>query len=452
MEPPIKEEVGEPPRIEPKAKKEEEREEGKEETEKEAFELPEIEEIEEPLPIEKEILEEPPKIEPKAKKEEEMAEELVLPEPHETDWTQEVKVKKSLKKGSGFVKEVKPKVETGKKPLKTEFIEEVIPKDVKELAKGIKRKKFEQEKGIGYEPEVSLEEKPEKIEEPLTIEKEEEKQEEVKPQPIKIAPVKKRKVKEKQVKKTKKPKAKALDKPIKELEKELIEKIRVDIREEEKAKLDEERQRLEQEKQLLEQQKILVSGEANKYDFRNKQFIKDKQEIAQKEKQLRKDKAEAEELLEKLPAMRKDYQKLQKGMKEIYERLELNDGLEEEIREREEALRQAQKRLERTEEKIKEEGFSDYLESELRGKPLVEPKFEEKDILKASHLEVYNMIDECKALLREKNISEAKKIYMKLREAYNTMKLKTSDEDMLHTAIGELYNDIKLAEMEGSGG
>ena len=159
--------------------------------------------------------------------------------------------------------------------------------------------------------------------------------------------------------------------------------------------------------------------------------------------------------MKKLPVLKKDYTKLSKKMNDIYKNIEAYKkaeqtllDLEAEIKSKEKALAEAQKILEETDEKIKEKGFSDYLESEIKGGSLVSSKLKEKDITKASHLEAYSMVDQCKAMIRQKNIVEAKRIYMQLKDAYENINIKGHEKDMLHTAIRELYDDIKLAEMD----
>jgi exonuclease VII large subunit len=156
--------------------------------------------------------------------------------------------------------------------------------------------------------------------------------------------------------------------------------------------------------------------------------------------------------------MRKDHDRLHQRMTEIYENLKQYNNREDELRkieqaieEKENILKQAQQRLEEIEERIKENGFSDYLETELKEESLVSPQFEEEDISKVSNLEAYNLVDNCKAMIIDKNFTEAKKVYMQLRETYTTLKMESSEKDLLYAAIRELYDDIKLAEMENAG-
>jgi len=278
-------------------------------------------------------------------------------------------------------------------------------------------------------------------------------------------------------------------------EKDLRLKLTAKIREEEREKLEEELEKekltmqkeldeqkktvesekraLEKEKQQLEQEKISSAGKINKYDFKEKMIRKEKSDFAAEKEEFQKEikrlaeekeefeeqKEEAHSLLKKLPQLRKDYESLNEKMKHLYDKIKgLDDKeaglkkIEKNIEDKKKLLGEAQGRLEDTEQKIKQEGFSDYLEMEVKEEPLISPKFEEKDLLKQTHLEIYNMIDECKELVRKGSISEAKQGYMDLRRVYSDVKIQGPEKDSLYNAIRELYDDIKLAEMEAASG
>lgn len=245
---------------------------------------------------------------------------------------------------------------------------------------------------------------------------------------------------------------------IKEMEKNLVEKIRTEEKSRVEKEFEHERAIFEKEKQSLEQEKIAVAGKASKYEFKEKQLKRDKAELEAEKAKLKRDKEEADDLIKKLPVMRKDYETLNERMNEVYETLKKYSKKEIDLREIEknielnkQSLAQAQQRLEETEQKIKEKGFSQYLETELKEESLVSHKLEEvQDITKASNLEIYNLIDECKTLIRDKNLNEAKKRYMRIREAYTTVNVQGTEKDLLYTAVRELYDDIKLAEMESN--
>ncbi|MBU1199320.1 MAG: hypothetical protein KKF46_04265 [Nanoarchaeota archaeon] len=432
------------------------------ESEKEEFKLPEIEEPAELKEFEEEmgldpdkLLEEPPKIEKKKEKTDSS-------EPFDVNWdSDELKDEKSKKK-SDFDVDVKSEVEKEKIKPKEEFIKDLRPEEVKKFAKDLKRKEFEDKKGIKYEPEVNLDEAEDElpppelmadIPEPPKIEKKKEIPN-VKPKKEKkeAKPKKEKKI-------TKKAKTAGID----------VDALKKEIEKEFREEFEKERETLKKEKQALEYDKIRVAGQMNKVEFKENTIDNKKEEYRQeKEKlkeeirlereQLKNDKEEAKDLIKKLPALKADHFKLNHKMKVIYDKIhEFEEKekklleIEKELENKEIALKVSEKRLEQLDESIREKGFSDYLESEIKSEPLVSTTFEEKDILKASHLELYNLIDTCKVMVRDKNLIEAKKLYMELRNSYEGVNLRGAEKDMLHTVIRELYDDIKLAELEGSG-
>ncbi|MBN2459761.1 hypothetical protein JXB28_05745 [Candidatus Woesearchaeota archaeon] len=249
-----------------------------------------------------------------------------------------------------------------------------------------------------------------------------------------------------------------LDEQLKELKEKLEDEYNQKLSELEdiRIKLESFKEKMEKESQQLEQQKIVAAGQMNKNAFKEKQLKAFEIEIEREKKELEMNKQEAEEIIRRLPGLKKEHDELNKKMQKMQDRIQAYenkqrelDDIDAEIRKNQEALIEAQQRLIATEERIKEQGFADYLETEIKKDALVSPKFEEPDIARASNLEFYNLIDNCKSMIREKNLKQAKSSYMQLREAYNTLPVEGLERDMIFTAIRELYDDIKLAEMEG---
>jgi hypothetical protein len=268
-----------------------------------------------------------------------------------------------------------------------------------------------------------------------------------------------------------------------DLREKLTEKIRAEQRELLKKEYDEQKKELEKElsdkkklfekeKQEFEQEKIALAGKAHKYDFREKQLNKDREGLKLEREELEKDhellraekrefhksRDETDELKKRLPVLRKDYETLHTRMHAIYDKIKEYEKKEEGLREVErrieekgQALKQAQARLREAEERIKSKGFSDYLATEMKEEHIVSPEIEEKDLIKETHLEVYNMIDECKSFIRTNNLGAARNAYMQLRDIYNSVKAKGTEKDLLYNSIRELYDDIKLAEMSKQG-
>jgi hypothetical protein len=531
-----------------------------EQNKKEEFDLPDIEaaiassKVEQPIVFEEESIEEPTKIMPmeakaEPKRKDKKQAEKTKSKKDANDWTQDVEEKELPKEESDFSKDlnneksVKDLIKEYNEADKKEFLQEVKLEDADRTIRDIKRKKFEEKKGIKYEPEVSMPKAEQKVEKKkkekdevnndfimdaapeeeikniknrllhgIDEEKAPGKDEfvEIKPSPLiqkeekeangngmrqepelpdiaderhiggKLSsleseptegelqepaeiPVETRKAIEKPsfietMTEPQKEEPVYTSEIIKEMEKNLVEKISAEEKARVEKEFEQEKTAFEKQKQALEQEKIVVAGKASRYEFKEKQLKRDKLELDSEKEKLKRDKEEADELMKKLPMMRKDYEKLSEKMNELYETLKDLTKKEAELRELEnkieinnQALARAQQRLEETELRIKEKGFSQYLETELREQPLVNPKLEEEqEITRASNLEIYSLIDECKAKVREKNLSEAKKLYMKVREAYNTISIKGTEKDLLYTAVRELYDDIKLAEMENN--
>ena len=519
---------------------------GQKKSASENFDLPDIEaaiassKVEQPIIFEENNVEEPTRILPMEIKSGEKKSYMkqatkAKPKKDVDEWTQYLEEENEAPEAeSEFSKDLnleKETKESSDKAEKKEFIHEVSPEDIKQAAKELKRKKFEEKKGIKYEPEVFIIPKTEEKSEFLVdvapgdeianikkrllqrIDKEEPVAsssqplvQEKKKQAVEIideelelpdiaderrvggklsileneyveepedipadepaeSPVENKVSFEtpsfietkSQVKKEEETPAYTSE-LIKEMEKNLVEKIRTEEKAKVEKEFEHERAIFEKEKQSLEQEKIAVAGKASKYEFKEKQLKRDKADLEAEKAKLKRDKEEADDLIKKLPVMRKDYEKLNEKMNEVYETLKKYSKKEVELREIEnnielnkQALAQAQQRLEETEQKIKEKGFSQYLETELKEESLVSHKLEEvQDITKASNLEIYNLIDECKTLIRDKNLNEAKKRYMRIREAYTTVNVQGTEKDLLYTAVRELYDDIKLAEMESN--
>lgn len=604
------EEIPEPPKAQPEKEGNVQDQKDKEHK-KERFDLPDIEaaiassKLEQPVILDESYTEEPPKILPmEVKKEEDEPEKKkrakAKPKKDLNEWVQDFDEEKEEPKAeSEFSKDINQEQEQApaqkEKTIsdgKEEFTRELSSEDIKQMAKELERRKFEEKKNIKYEPEVII---TSKIEEEAADEKREflidsspgdelvkikkrllQKEEkyqvvddkpELTPEPATFKPKKEelapeRAEKKEQAEKQEQPAVQqisekksaeqkaiedieielpditnerrvggklsileneSLDEPqdipeekpadsqaessgkkepsfetpsfihamsdmsaeesseekeepvdtselIKEMEKNLIEKIRAEeksrvekeleqdkaIFDKEKQAFDKEKQAFEKQKQALEQEKIAVAGKASRYDFKEKQMKREKAELDAEKEKFKREKEEVQDLMKKLPVMRKDYENLNEKMNEIYETLKVYSKKEEELRNIEknietskQSLEEAQQRLEKTEQRIKEKGFSQYLETELKDEQLISHKLEEEqDITRASNLEIYNLIDECKTMIRDRNLSQAKKLYMRIREAYNSINIQGTEKDLLYTAVREIYDDIKLAEME----
>lgn len=427
-----------------------------------------------------------------------------------SDWASFEHKTQDEKAESQFVKEVKPGTKFSKASSKNEFLKEVNPEEVKKLAKDIHRKKFEDKKKIKYEPELSEDEitreikesaksfnhdmksleveslkpalllkKPAKAVETVDVNELAEDEKKFESEKIDFTSSFEIDKREHVVKEIERPdtivkvdaakeaKLKKLQEKVavaniqelrKEIEHIIKDKIRDKVREEERAKLDKElaleREKLKKERQAVEQEKIGLAGNSNKLDFREKHLAQARTELEHERYALRKERAhfesdrkEHQELVKRLPDMRKDYDKLKSRMVAFGDKIKLNAKLEENIARREKALADAQRNLEEMESKIKTEGFSDYLETEVSGQSFISKKLSQGDILKERNPELYAMIDDCKSAIWRNQLLHAKEVYMKLREMYHSARMRDAERELLYTTIRELYDDITLASM-----
>ena len=72
----------------------------------------------------------------------------------------------------------------------------------------------------------------------------------------------------------------------------------------------------------------------------------------------------------------------------------------------------------------------------------------DEEVEEAEHLEFYHMIEQCKSLLQDNKVRDAKIIYKQLRDKFNASKIEASAKSTLYNSIRELYDDINLASME----
>lgn len=273
----------------------------------------------------------------------------------------------------------------------------------------------------------------------------EEKLEEVKPERIEDQPEQRRAISERILKFTEKVRA----------------NIRREVKTEEKKKLlkqiEEERKALQDEKEAFEKEKIRVAGLDNKLKFKEKQISKEregiekeKQSLKAEREQLEADRKDAKSLKAKLPHLRREDERLTKHIMDMKERLELNEKIEKNLGQREAALKEAQESLEKMEAAIRERGFSEFLDNTISGRQVVYPSFSGKeDEQTKPHSEIYEIVDECRGLIWEHKLEEAKRAYMKARDIYNKLEGKVPESEEIYNLIRELYDDINLALIKG---
>jgi len=92
--------------------------------------------------------------------------------------------------------------------------------------------------------------------------------------------------------------------------------------------------------------------------------------------------------------------------------------------------------------------FSKYIENKLKSiKPsYLETKQDWKVALKSNP--IYEQISQCRKLLVQRNLNDAKKQYNDIRKAYDQVDAPKKEKEALYNAIRELYNDIQLKMVE----
>jgi hypothetical protein len=112
------------------------------------------------------------------------------------------------------------------------------------------------------------------------------------------------------------------------------------------------------------------------------------------------------------------------------------------------AITNAQTALVKEKENLDNMIFSKYIENKLKGiKPeYLEKREDWKTELKSNPL--YVQISQCRKLLGQHNLTEAKSLYNSIRKAYDQVQTNRKEKEALYTAIRELYNEIQLRVVE----
>jgi hypothetical protein len=227
---------------------------------------------------------------------------------------------------------------------------------------------------------------------------------------------------------------------------ELKEKLKDQVRDEERAKLfkelDDEKAKFQKEKAELEQQKSMME----KLAVQKQNMAKIKEDIAVERALLQDDKEESKKIKADLAKIKQEYKDWQSRVKEINDKIDINKRIEENLADREKALQEAQEKLGSMEHLIREHGFSDFLETELKQKEIEYPEYNGKeDDLKEPHGEVFVLADQCRNLIWQNKLDEAKGIYMQAREMYHGMLANGDQNEQVYMLIRELYDDLNLA-------
>jgi hypothetical protein len=112
------------------------------------------------------------------------------------------------------------------------------------------------------------------------------------------------------------------------------------------------------------------------------------------------------------------------------------------------AIDAAELKLARERENLDNLIFSKYVENRLKS---IKPEYLEKQDdwkaeLKSNPL--YAQISNCRQLLSQHKIDEAKVLYNSVRKSYDIIQVTKTEKEALYNSIRELYNDIQLVIVE----
>ncbi len=103
-------------------------------------------------------------------------------------------------------------------------------------------------------------------------------------------------------------------------------------------------------------------------------------------------------------------------------------------------VQEAEKNIERHQERLGREGFHTYLQGKLTG---TTPPPES-----VRNLQIYTMIDKARHALTDAEVAEARDLYKQIRGRFNKEQLSPNEKQVLYTTIRELYDDIQLASLK----
>ncbi|MGV8141448.1 MAG: hypothetical protein ACP5NW_03335 [Candidatus Woesearchaeota archaeon] len=219
-------------------------------------------------------------------------------------------------------------------------------------------------------------------------------------------------------------------------------KKKIKIMEEDRIKFEREHQFMsESERKKLNELQAVYEKKLKELETERNAFYEEKKIFDSKKKN-------ALELIQKAGVISKNLEEL-KHLKESVEQSkatierELHDDTE-----LKDALTAAEAKLSDEKQNLDNLIFSKYLESNLKNiKPEYADKKQDWNNESKSH-PLYGQITQCRQLLLQMKMTEAKALYNNIRRAYEQIPNSSGDKEGLYTAIRELYNDIQLKMVE----
>jgi hypothetical protein len=227
-----------------------------------------------------------------------------------------------------------------------------------------------------------------------------------------------------------------------QLKEKLKEQVRVEERKKIFGELDAEKEEFKRERDEFEK----IRGTMERIEVQKEALSNLKEEVRQERADMQREQEESRKLRAELAKLKNEHSDWQARIKEINEKLDINKRIEENLAERELALKEAQEKLAGMEQMIKERGFSEFLGEELNKKEIHYPEYNgHEDDLKKPYGELYELTDECRNLIWQNKLDDAKGIYMRAREMYHGIISSGDQNEELYMLIRELYDDLNLA-------
>lgn len=118
-------------------------------------------------------------------------------------------------------------------------------------------------------------------------------------------------------------------------------------------------------------------------------------------------------------------------------------------------LEQVEVNIRRQKESLEKEGFQRYIQAKLQEVnpastehvEIAHTLVEEHELEKALYKDINDLVEECKRLISQRKIAEAKAMYNTIRERYAHSDLNKNEKSMLYNQIRELYDDIHLQDL-----
>jgi hypothetical protein len=219
-------------------------------------------------------------------------------------------------------------------------------------------------------------------------------------------------------------------------------KKKVKIIGEDRIRFENERQKMsEMERKKLTELQLIYERKLKDLDIEKKDFD-EKKRIFEERKKV------SLELIKVADSVSKDLYEVKKLKSDIDVNKKTVERELSEDKELKDAISKAEVSLAHEKENLDKMIFSKYIENKLKSiKPeYLEKRQDWKVALKSNPL--YEQMSQCRKLLMQRNLVDAKKQYNDIRKAYEQVNAPRKEKEALYTAIRELYNDIQLKIVE----